>query len=408
MKPWRSTFTAIVAAETLAIAGFATSIPIIPLYLQDLGIDDPVSLKYWTGLIQSATAISLAVFAPIWGSLADSYGKRLMLLRAMIGGAFVVGLMGFVTNPWQLLALRVLQGCLTGTVAAATVLVAGLVPAASAGFALGILQTGVSMGNSLGPLIGGVVSDFLGRRAVFFATSLLLLAAGFITMRGVENDRKDLPSMLERKSRIPFDYSIVFRSPVLFSLLAVIFTLQMANSVASPMLPLFIQQMTVDPGRVGSTTGIVLGAGAAAAAVAATLVGRFSGKLGYTRTLLLCLAGGALFTLPQAFSATPFQLAVFRVLSMLFLGGAMPAVNALIAGHADRKRQGGVFGLSASVASIGLALGPAIGSLVAAAFDYRAVFVVTSIILALTVAGMRFAAPALAVRTPPIPPPPLN
>lgn len=51
-----------------------------------------------------------------------------MLLRATLAGSLMLGLMGLVTSPWQLLLLRLLQGSLTGTVAAATVLVSATAP----------------------------------------------------------------------------------------------------------------------------------------------------------------------------------------------------------------------------------------------------------------------------------------
>ena len=398
MNNWKTAYTSILVAEGLAIAGFATSMPIIPLYLQDMGIRDPDSLKYWSGLIQSVASITLAVFAPIWGSLADSRGKRLMLLRSMFGGAVIVGLQAFATNPWQLLVLRAMQGAVTGTVAAATVLVAGITPTPQLGFALGMLQTVIASGNSVGPLIGGVISDFFGRSAAFAATALMLAAAGIIVMVGVENDsRKPAPGPRAKTGIFPNVRSIL-ASPALPALMAVGFALQAASGIPMPMMPLFIQELTGDPARVGSTTGMVLGAGAAASAIAAALVGRVSGKLGYSKTLFLCIAGGALMTLPQAFAADTLQLAALRVASMLFLGGAMPSVNALIAAHADKDKQGAVFGLATSISSIGMAIGPVIGSAVAAVFDFRAVFVAAAAMLAGTCAAMRAVAPRAARR----------
>jgi DHA1 family multidrug resistance protein-like MFS transporter len=126
MKSWKTSFTALLIAETLAMIGFGLSLPVIPLFLEEeIGITDPVKLKVWVGLIQSSAAVTLAIFAPIWGRLADVYSRRAMLLRAMFGGTLVFSLMAFVNSPWQLLVLRSLQGCLTGTVAAATVLEIG-------------------------------------------------------------------------------------------------------------------------------------------------------------------------------------------------------------------------------------------------------------------------------------------
>jgi MFS transporter, DHA1 family, multidrug resistance protein len=181
--PWKRTLFAIGAAELLAVAGFSTSTPIIPLFLQDMGVSDPVRLKFLTGLLQALPSLSLVFFSPIWGSLADSYGRKPMLLRAMFGGMVVMLLQGLVTAPWQLLVLRTLQGCITGTIAAATILVASVAPREEVGYSLGLLQMAIFLGASIGPLIGGVIADLVGRRVNFFVTSILLLAAGIIVAR---------------------------------------------------------------------------------------------------------------------------------------------------------------------------------------------------------------------------------
>ncbi len=151
-------------AEFLAIAGFSTSNPIIPLYLRDLGVTDTAALNAWTGAINGLAAFVMALAAPIWGALADNYGRKLMLLRAMGGGAILMGLLAITTSPWQVLVLKGIQGAITGTVAAATVLTASLVPANQIGYYMGLLQMAVFAGNSAGPLIGGVVTDIAGPR----------------------------------------------------------------------------------------------------------------------------------------------------------------------------------------------------------------------------------------------------
>jgi DHA1 family multidrug resistance protein-like MFS transporter len=190
-KSWRTNYTALLIAETLAIIGFGLSTPVIPLFLEeDIGFTDPVKLKAWVGLIQSSTAVTMAIFAPIWGHLADTYSRRAMLLRAMFGGAIVISLMTFVNSPWQLLVLKTIQGCLTGTVAAATVLTVSITPAAQVALALGLLQTGIAVGNSLGPLVGGVLSDFLGHRAAFLSTSVTMVLAGIVVLKLVDSDKR--------------------------------------------------------------------------------------------------------------------------------------------------------------------------------------------------------------------------
>lgn len=381
MVNWKPSFNAIWVAELIAIAGFATTTPIIPLFLYDIGVSDTVALNFWTGLSHSGAALSMAIFAPIWGSLADSYGRKLMLLRAMFGGALLIGLMGLATEPWQIALLRTLQGSITGTVAAATVLTASLVPAAEAGYRLGLLQMAVYLGNSIGPLFGGLVGDTLGYRANFFATSALLAFAGLIVRVLVSEEFSPKPragSVL--RNAIP-DFSPLRRSPMLASLLAVVFAVQFATGVVAPMLPLFVKHLSGGVAGVGSISGMIIAAGSLAGALAAAVIGKVSSRLGYARTLFVCMLGAFAFYLPQGFVRAPWQLLALRLGSGIFLGGTMPSVNALIARWCDKDKQGASYGLSSSISSAGMALGPAVGSTVASAAGYPAVFFVTSAIL---------------------------
>ncbi|GHV41833.1 hypothetical protein AGMMS49546_18620 [Spirochaetia bacterium] len=309
-----------------------------------------------------------------------------MLLRAMFGGAIVVSLMVFVQSPWQLLVLRTIQGCFTGTVAAATVLTAGIAPAAQIALALGLLQTGVAIGNSIGPLIGGVISDFLGHRIAFLSTGIVLAGAGLIVLKWVEDDS----SAHHHKKGEPIhflpDIKPILESPVLISLMLTTFVIQAANAIAAPMLPLFLKELAADSKFIGSSTGIVLGAGAAATAVAAVLVGKYSSRFGYWKTLAFCLTAGAILTVPQAFVGNMVQLAIFRALASFWIGGAAPVLNAIIAVSTEKEHQGSVYGFNSSVSSTGGALGPMIGSMVAM-INYRMVFIATAILLGLSAYG---------------------
>ena len=128
MEDWKRNLYVIWVAELVAIAGFSFVFPFQPYYVQELGVTDLKQVEFWSGLLFAAQAIPMAIFAPIWGSLSDRYGRKLMVERAMFGGAVVLAAMGLVQNVQQLVILRVIQGALTGTVAAATSLVASSTP----------------------------------------------------------------------------------------------------------------------------------------------------------------------------------------------------------------------------------------------------------------------------------------
>ena len=387
MESWKKSFNALWIAELFAIAGFSTSNPIIPLYLRELGVHDPVALNWWTGAINGISSLALAVLAPVWGALADSYGRKIMLLRAMVGGSVIMGLLALTTSPWQVLFLKTLQGCVTGTIAAATVLTATIVPAEEAGYRLGLIQMAVFVGNSLGPMFGGVITDIAGSRVNFLATAALLAMASFIVAKNVTEEfipEKKTKSFL--KNAVP-DFSVLKSKKVLQTLMVVIFFIQFANSVVSPIIPLIVLNMTSAIEGAGSLSGLIIGVASIAGALGAIAVGKISNKVGYSKALLVCIAGAFVFYIPQGFATQPWHLIALRFMSGFFMGGTMPTANALIALQADKSRHGAIYGLASSVSSGGNAFGPAFGALAASTIGYPAVFFTTTIMLGLLIIG---------------------
>jgi len=382
MEAWVRSFNALWIAQLFAIIGFSTSNPIIPLYLAELGIRDPAALNWWTGAINGISSLALAVFAPMWGALADNYGRKIMLLRAMIGGSIIIGLLAVTNSPWQVLFLKTLQGCITGTIAAATVLTASIVPASQVGYRLGLIQMAVFIGNSLGPMLGGMITDLAGARVNFLATAVLLAVSAFIVLKNVKEEFIPVPKTKSIfRNAIP-DFSILTSNRELFPLMVVIFFIQFSNSVAGPIIPLVVLDMTSVMEGVGSLSGLIIGVASIGGALGSVLAGKISGKLGYGKVLLFCIAGAFLFYLPQGFATEPWQLVLLRFVSGFFMGGTMPTANALIAFKAERKKQGAIYGLASAMSSGGNAIGPAFGALAATMIGYPAVFFTTTILLA--------------------------
>jgi DHA1 family multidrug resistance protein-like MFS transporter len=108
----------------VAVAGFLVTVPFLPLYVEELGTNTNLSTELLAGLTYSAQAFTMAIASPIWGALADRYGRKLMVQRSMFGGTVILLLMGFVQSAEQLVLLRAVQGLITGTISAANALVA--------------------------------------------------------------------------------------------------------------------------------------------------------------------------------------------------------------------------------------------------------------------------------------------
>jgi DHA1 family multidrug resistance protein-like MFS transporter len=384
MDTWKRNLYVVWIAELVAISGFSVIFPFLPYFVQELGITEIHQVELWSGILFATQALTMAIFAPIWGSVADRYGRKLMVQRAMFGGAVVLAAMGFVQNVWQLAILRAIQGMLTGTVPAATTLVASSTPRERSGYALGLLQMAVWTGASIGPLLGGLVADTWGYRAAFWVTGSLLFLAGLTVWRFVEEDFEP-PSRDENSPNDGFwdGLKLVVRSRGLLSLFSIRFIVRTAVRLMGPVLPLFIQSMVLPTARVATITGLISGVSAATGAIGAVTLGRASDRFGYRRVLLICTAGAAILYVPQFFVATPWQLLVLQGGVGLVMSGVLAAISALLANLAPEGRQGAVYGVDSSVVAMANAVGPMLGATVAATVGQRASFLLTAGMLAL-------------------------
>jgi len=171
MQQWKLNLIILWFGSFLAMAGMTMVTPFLALYLQhDIGLTDTHQIALWSGFIFAANFFTSFIFQPIWGKFADKYGRKVMLLRSGFGMAAVTALMGLAQTPWHLLLLRMLNGTISGFNPAAVALVSSTTPKERMGFAMGVLQSGVVAGSILGPLIGGVLADWVGYRPIFYIT----------------------------------------------------------------------------------------------------------------------------------------------------------------------------------------------------------------------------------------------
>lgn len=396
-EPWRRNLAAIWLAELVAISGFTVFMPFMPYYVQELGVTRLEEVEFWSGLLLTSQAVTMAAVAPLWGSLADRYGRKIMVVRAMFGGTVVTALMGLTQNVGQLVALRAIQGVLTGTVPAATTLVASGTPAERRGYALGLLQMAIYTGASIGPLLGGLVADHVGYRATFWVTAGLLFGAG-VLMAALVHEEFTSPEKTDsrEKSRLWDGLVMVLHTRALVIVFAIRVLMRMGMRVVGPMLPLFVQEIAAAGTKVASLTGTIEGFGAAAAAVAAVVMGRFSDRIGYRRILLVCgVTAGVLFVL-MAGVRTPTQLLILRTLSGAVMGGILASISALQATLAPKNRFGAVYGVDTSVVAAANAAAPMIGAGLAASWGLSSVFLgaaamygLATVVVAVVVPGKR-------------------
>ncbi|MFN8537114.1 MAG: MFS transporter [Thermomicrobiales bacterium] len=385
--PWVRTVAVLWIAQVIAEMAFSFALPFIPLYVQELGVTDPTRAGVWAGVMSGAFALVMGLFGPIWGLVADRYGRRLMIQRALFGACFVIGGMALVRTPEQLFALRLVQGAVTGLVAAISTVVSLTVPKERLAAVLGFMQTALFAGNSLGPILGGVISDAVGFRPAFAMTGALFLISGLlVTLFVAEPPRAEAtakPGEATAESGGRSAWRELLARREILAILGMIILIRFASFAPNPVLPLFIQGLVADRERLATLAGLVVASTGIASTVSALLTGQLADRFGRRPTLLCCLLCAALLCPPHALVTSVWQLLALRVATGLALGGMMPVVQAIFTELTPPHRRGIAFGILATAGSIGLGGGPLTGSLIAARFGVPAVFVAMTPLFAL-------------------------
>lgn len=379
---WRRNLYALWIAQLLTIIGFSMRTPFLPFFLEDLGATSFESQALWAGIINASGAIVMAFAQPIWGILSDRRGRKLMVLRAMFVAAITITLMSLVQSPWHLLGLRLVEGCFTGTVAASTTLVASTTPRRHRGFALGMMQTAIFSGASIGPLFGGILADQIGFRPTFALAGSLLFISVLIVITQVQEDFKP-PEPGAPNAAGAVSNRVILLSAAMIAMMGILFALRTGSSGLQPIMPLFIQELAGIGSNVATLSGLAIGVAGVTSAISAITLGRIADRVGHTRILLLSSIGVALFYIPMAFAQAPWHMIAFNAVLGIAAGGVTPSANAVITNLTPANRRGAIFGFSSSVSSMGGFVGPIGGAALAATIGIRFVFIAISTLMAI-------------------------
>jgi MFS transporter, DHA1 family, multidrug resistance protein len=379
MEPWRKNLYILWTAEFLAALGMAFVLPFIPFYLRELGVGEAAEVKKWSGLIYAGPFLAATFTVPLWGWLGDRYGRKAMLIRALIGFAALTFLMGFAQSAPQLFALRIVQGAVSGFVAATLAIVAATTPSQHMGYAMGVLQTSLTTGAIVGPFVGGFLADRLGYRNIFFVTALFAAAATLLVVLWV---REEASSPQKEESPGFFsNFRFVFASPTLATIFVGGMIAQAALLTVQPVLSLLVENLWAGSTNVSTVAGGVFAVTGIAGLLAAPLWGRKLDRSGYKKTLRLTLLWSGITCLPQAVVTHVYQLFLLRFVHGLFTGGILPALNTLVTLNAPAGRRGGVLGIARSGLLIGHILGPILGGYFSAFFGIPMIFILTGALL---------------------------
>ena len=358
-------------------ASFSIVMPFMALYIEELGVKGDM-VEWYTGLSVAISALASALVSPIWGRLADRYGRKPMMIRASMVMTFTMGGLALVPNVFWLLFLRTLNGLFAGYVPNATALIASQVPQNRSGYALGTLSTGLTAGVLIGPLLGGTLSEAFGMRGTFLLVGLILFICCLLTVFGLrENfqpiEKGEMMTLSQVFAKIP-------SKSMLIGLFVTSMIIQISAQSIAPMLALYIRYLGQRE-NILFYSGLIVSAMGFSSLLSTPFLGKLGDRIGNHRLLLMGLFYSFLLYFLCGFAGSALQLGILRFAYGFGVGALMPSVNSLLTKMTPKEGISRIFSFNQSFSYIGQVLGPFVGSAVATGLGYRWVFLVTAMIV---------------------------
>ena len=378
-QTWRRNQLAVTVATFIGSTGFTLVMPLLPLYFRQLGVQDLGEVALWSGISVGITPGIAGLMAPVWGKLADRYGKKPMVIRALLTFVAVNVAMAYVTAPWQIFALRFAHGLFAGYGSLTLAMAAASSPKDRLAESIGMVQMARRLGPTMGPVMGGGIAGLFGLRNAFLVAAVVYIIALLVVVilyTETKNQSESSNGKGEQKLSIP----AVLRINGFFALVIVIFILQYTERSLAPILPLYIGKFGVLNDQVPVWSGVIFSLIAASGALGNHLCSRFMPNWQLHQFIALSVLGAAvaaaLMVIAPSIIWFLFAAPIFGVSAGLAMTAAYTA-----AGHRlPESSQGVGFGVLSSGSMAGMALSPILSGAMGTV-SLEAVFIVNTVAL---------------------------
>lgn len=373
---WKMNLSILWAAQVIGMSAITGVISFLPLYVPHLGIADAARAAMWSGVLIAAAAFSAALSNPFWGAMADRKGRKPMVEKTLLLFGIIMVAMAYVTNVYQLLALRIVQGLCGGFSAAATALAVSMSPVGKISATVGIFQTALIVGGAVGPMIGGLIADCFGYRVPFVVFGALCFVTFVIIHFTVAENFT--PVAKSEKGSLRETIRYVWSLGDLRLMLVVQFLAQFAIQSIGPILPLYIMSLMPDSTNLASISGLIIAVAGVTSAVSSASMGLLSSRFSHRQILIASSFLGGISFVGQLAAGDVATLAVLRAVNGLCIGAMIPSSNTIIAYLIPGSRRGAAFGLASGASLMGGVVGPISAGLMSLAFGISSIFWLTA------------------------------
>jgi multidrug resistance protein len=381
----RSIVLLLAGTVALMMTGAGIIIPIFARRLAELGGGVQA-----LGLMIMAFALAQFLAAPFMGSLADRYGRRPFVLLSL--AAFAAANMAFIlaSSITTFTVVRAAEGALTaGLYPAAMGIVADIAHEDERGRWIGIVMAGYGAGFILGPVLGGLLYDWLGYAAPFIASALIallaLVAAGILvpeTRTLAMRNREELWRRRERDKVIVADESLWDTLPRPLSVFAVLllieFVLVFAFAFVEPQMVFYLYD---DLGWTTVQFGVLVAGYGLALVIGQLTLGRLSDRFERKPVIIIGLLLNSVFYVSLALAPSFPILMLTAVLSGVGEALVLPALSAFVLDMTAEQHRSRAMGFKESAAALGGVAGPMLVVGASAVASAQGVFVIAGVVV---------------------------
>jgi DHA1 family multidrug resistance protein-like MFS transporter len=377
-ETWRKNLYVLWGTQFLAMAGMNLIVPFLPFYIRQLGVTDNDALAQWSGLVFAGPFVTSFIATPFWGKLGDKHGRKLMVVRAIIGLGIAQVFVGFSQNVYQLLFFRLVQGTISGFIASAIALVSTSTPKERIGYALGFLQSATAGGTMLGPFIGGLLADMIGYRTIFFVVAGLCFVGGFVVIRFVQETPQSKPQ--GATSSVLENVKLMFSDTQLRITAFTIVLVQASALMIEPIFALYIERFSTATKYISTLTGGIFSIAGVFMVIAAPWWGKRNDRMGFKHNLILATTGTGVAYSLHLIVPNIYLLALLRAGLGFVRGGILHSLYSVISLRSPSDKKSGLIGIASSLNVFGNMVGPLVGGTIAAHFGIMSVFIVNSVL----------------------------
>lgn len=380
---WKRNFRILWSSQFISIAGLTVLVPLLPIYIASLEQLSVTEIQLWSGVAIAAPAVTTMIASPLWGKLGDKISRKWMVLRSLIGLGICLILMSMCTTALQFVLVRLLQGLFGGVVDASNAFATSEAPPNEKGKVLGYLQSSVSAGSLVGPLVGGVLATIIGFQTLLLGIGIatfVICGIGMTTLVEKHHRKQQCSAVptIQCGVRQSFKCLLCTHVTCRFIIVGILANLAMYGMMTA-LAPLVTGVNTT--GLDDKTAiGLIQSAFWTASILSAPLWGRLNDKqyvkYVYMVTTLIC----GLSVIFQGVSTSLWMLILFRTIQGFTYSALIQSVMFVIVNLCHQDLKGTFVGSTNSMLVMGQVIGSMTGALVTSHYSPVITFITMGII----------------------------